>query len=157
MIEQLNHLISQDRKAVYLLLRQYASTDKSFILNSDLVKEFDNFCQTPAGRNLRGSTFENLIRHTQVAVVDVPPVAVAPSVELVHGARHVPGPVRHDDLGPFAAGDGLDLLELQGLWDSILRGALDVGVDLVSRWELEQRGFPRGYQRGRTRRRSRWM
>ena len=72
MITQLEQSLLQHRKAVYLLFRRFLEVKKPLLARSDLVEQFDAFCETPSGECLRGSLFGTLIIHTQEAVV-IPP------------------------------------------------------------------------------------
>jgi len=69
MLKDLEAFIDRHRKVVYLLLRQYALLEKSFLLSSDLLGVFDSFVRTDAGKALKGSVFNKFMKHAQVAVL----------------------------------------------------------------------------------------
>ncbi|NNM04983.1 MAG: sucrose synthase, partial [Gemmatimonadetes bacterium] len=72
MIDVLPGLLSEFRQEVYLLLRRFRSLEKPFLVWSDLIYEFDLFCDTDEGAALGESQMRALVRSAQEAVIHGP-------------------------------------------------------------------------------------
>jgi len=72
MNENLEAFVDLHREAVYLLLRRYASLNKSFLLRSELWDEFETFCRESEFSELINSDLGITIRSTQEAAVGAP-------------------------------------------------------------------------------------
>jgi sucrose synthase len=74
--------IESQRAPVYMLFHSYFSRNQSFLLRSDLIDGFIEFCATGHGRVLAGSVLGEAIELTQEAAVQVPWIylAVRPDV-----------------------------------------------------------------------------
>ncbi|WP_206054883.1 sucrose synthase [Nitrosococcus wardiae] len=63
--------VSKHREVVYLLLRRYLALQKPFLLRSDLIDEFDSFCnEKDMGSELRNSPLAAIIQAVQEAAMD---------------------------------------------------------------------------------------
>jgi sucrose synthase len=69
--------IESQRAPVYMLLHTYFSRNQPFLLRSDLIDGFIEFCATGHGRVLAGSVLGEAIELTQEAAVQVPWVYLA--------------------------------------------------------------------------------
>ncbi|ADE16950.1 sucrose synthase [Nitrosococcus halophilus Nc 4] len=68
---ELVDFVGKHRDVVYLLLRRYLALQKPFLLRSDLIDEFDNFCdEKEVGSVLRNSPLAAMIQAVQEAAVD---------------------------------------------------------------------------------------
>ena len=74
--------IEAHRAPVYMLFHTYFNRDLPFLLRSDLIDGFTNFCATGQGRVLGGSVLGEAIELTQEAAIQVPWIylAVRPDV-----------------------------------------------------------------------------
>jgi sucrose synthase len=72
MTHSLYKFMMENRKAFYLFFRRCLNLKRTFLLQSDLRREFDSFCETETGAVLKASVFENVIRHAQVAAIREP-------------------------------------------------------------------------------------
>ncbi len=69
MMQDLETVLQEHRQAVYLLFRRYLELGKEFLLRSDLVEIFEDFCQTDSGQCLEGTLCQDLLEHAQEAVI----------------------------------------------------------------------------------------
>ncbi len=74
--------IESHRAPVYMLLHTYFSHDQPFLMRSELIDGFIEFCATGQGRVLAGSVLGDAIELTQEAAIQVPWIylAVRPDV-----------------------------------------------------------------------------
>ena len=77
MIQKLEELLQTHREPIYLLFRRLKAMDRRFLLWSDLVHDYEQFCQSEAGAALLDTDMSSIMRHTQEAVVDEPFVSLA--------------------------------------------------------------------------------
>lgn len=77
MIGNLDRLLQTHREPIYLLFRRLKAMDRRFLLWSDLVHDYEQFCQTDVGAALLDTDMSSIMRHTQEAVVDEPFVSLA--------------------------------------------------------------------------------
>jgi sucrose synthase len=74
--------IEEHRAPVYMLFHSYFSRNQPFLLRSDLIDGFIEFCSTGHGRVLVGSVLGNAIELTQEAVIQVPWIYLAVRPEV---------------------------------------------------------------------------
>ena len=77
MIQKLEELLQTHREPIYLLFRRLKAMDRRFLLWSDLVHDYEQFCQSEGGAALLDTDMSSIMRHTQEAVVDEPFVSLA--------------------------------------------------------------------------------
>jgi len=77
MIAEIERTLQQHRPTVFLLMRRYLERNKPLLLRSDLVDEFESFCNTDEGRILRGTVLDVMIHRAQEAVVQSSAIYVA--------------------------------------------------------------------------------
>ena len=77
MIQKLEELLQTHREPIYLLFRRLKAMDRRFLLWSDLVHDYEQFCQSEGGAALLDTEMSSIMRHTQEAVVDEPFVSLA--------------------------------------------------------------------------------
>jgi len=77
MIQKLEALLQTHREPIYLLFRRLKAMDRRFLLWSDLVHDYEQFCQSEGGAALLDTEMSSIMRHTQEAVVDEPFVSLA--------------------------------------------------------------------------------
>jgi sucrose synthase len=70
--ETVQEFIFSQRAPVYMLLHSYFSRNQPFLLRSDLIDGFSEFCATTHGRVLAGSVLGEAIELTQEAAIQVP-------------------------------------------------------------------------------------
>ncbi|MCB0283269.1 MAG: sucrose synthase [Calditrichaeota bacterium] len=69
---KLEKFIAENRNAVYSLFRNYMRLNKPFLLHSDMNHVLDEFITTKSGKILKESSFTEMMRNTQVAVISSP-------------------------------------------------------------------------------------
>ncbi|MFH1844569.1 MAG: sucrose synthase [bacterium] len=69
MIKEIERTLQEHRQTVFLLLHRYLKRKKPLLLRSDLVDEFETFCETDEGRILRGTVLDRAIHLAQEALV----------------------------------------------------------------------------------------
>ncbi len=74
--------IESHRAPVYMLLHTYFSRNKPFLLRSDLVDGFADFCSTGHGQVLAGSVLGEALGLTQEAAIQVPWIYLAVRPEI---------------------------------------------------------------------------
>jgi sucrose synthase len=74
--------IESQRAPVYMLLHTYFSRNQPFLLRSDLIDGFKEFCATGHGRVLAGSVLGEAIELTQEAAIQIPWVYLAVRPEV---------------------------------------------------------------------------
>ena len=77
MIQTLEDLLHSHRETIYLLFRRLKAMDRQFLLWSDLVHEYEQFCQSDVGAPLLETKMSSIMRHAQEAVVDEPFINLA--------------------------------------------------------------------------------
>ena len=77
MIQKLEALLQTHRESIYLLFRRLKAMDRRFLLWSDVVHEYEQFCQTEVGAPLLDTELSSIMRHAQEAVVDEPFICLA--------------------------------------------------------------------------------
>jgi sucrose synthase len=77
MIETFDALVKNHQEPMYLLFRQLKALNRTFLLWSDLVHEYETFAATEVSAPLRETKMEWIMRHCQEAVVDEPFVYLA--------------------------------------------------------------------------------
>ena len=77
MIQTLEELLNAHREPIYLLFRRLKAMDRQFLLWSDLVHDYEQFCQSEVGAPLLESGMTPIMRHAQEAVVDEPFINLA--------------------------------------------------------------------------------
>jgi sucrose synthase len=77
MIPKLEELLQAYREPIYLLFRRLKAMDRRFLLWSDLVHDYEEFCQSEVGAVLLDTEMSPIMRHAQEAVVDEPFVSLA--------------------------------------------------------------------------------
>jgi sucrose synthase len=77
MIQTLEDLLHSHREPIYLLFRRLKAMDRQFLLWSDLVHEYEQFCQSEVGAPLLETEMSSIMRHAQEAVVDEPFISLA--------------------------------------------------------------------------------
>ena len=77
MIQQLEALLQAHREPIYLLFRRLKALDRKFLLWSDLVHEYEQFCESTAGAPLLETELSSIMRHAQEAAIDEPFVSLA--------------------------------------------------------------------------------
>jgi sucrose synthase len=77
MIQTLEELLNAYREPIYLLFRRLKAMDRQFLLWSDLVHDYEQFCQSEVGAPLLESGMTSIMRHAQEAVVDEPFISLA--------------------------------------------------------------------------------
>jgi sucrose synthase len=74
--------IEANRAPVYMLFHTYFKRDQQFLLRSDLIDGFNQFCATDQGQVLEGSVLEQAIELTQEAAVQMPWIYLAIRPEI---------------------------------------------------------------------------
>ena len=77
MIPKLEELLQAYREPIYLLFRRLKAMDRRFLLWSDLVHGYEEFCESEVGAVLLDTEMSPIMRHAQEAVVDEPFVSLA--------------------------------------------------------------------------------
>ncbi len=78
MSDAIKDAIRDDREALHTLLRRYLALERSFLLRSDLLDEFQRFCsEDPHASGLCGSPWAGVIRRAQEAAIDSPWIFLA--------------------------------------------------------------------------------
>jgi len=77
MIAELEKLLQTHRESIYLLFRRLKAMDRKFLLWSDLVHAYEEFCETEVGAPLLETDLSSIMRHAQEAVVDDPFITLA--------------------------------------------------------------------------------
>ena len=77
MIQALQDVLNAHREPVYLLFRRLKAMDRHFLLRSDLVHAYDQFCDMEVGAPLLDTKLSSIMRHAQEAVVDEPFISLA--------------------------------------------------------------------------------
>jgi len=77
MIPKLEELLEAYREPIYLLFRRLKAMDRRFLLWSDLVHDYEEFCESEVGAVLLDTEMSPIMRHAQEAVVDEPFVSLA--------------------------------------------------------------------------------
>ena len=77
MTQKLEALLQSHREPIYLLFRRLKAMDRKFLLWSDLVHAYEEFCETEVGAPLLESDLSSIMRHAQEAVVDEPFITLA--------------------------------------------------------------------------------
>ncbi len=77
MIHPLEELLHSHREPIYLLFRRLKAMDRQFLLWSDLVHEYEQFCQSEVGAPLLETEMSSMMQHAQEAVVDEPFISFA--------------------------------------------------------------------------------
>jgi sucrose synthase len=77
MIEELRALLESHREALYLLFRRLRGLRKPFIVQAELVRAYEDFCNSSPGSSLRSTVMTPLITRTQEAVVASPVIYLA--------------------------------------------------------------------------------
>jgi len=77
MIPKLEELLQAYREPIYLLFRRLKAMDRRFLLWSDLVHDYEEFCESEVGAVLLDTEMSPIMRHAQEAVVDEPFVSLA--------------------------------------------------------------------------------
>ena len=77
MIQTLEELLNAHREPIYLLFRRLKAMDRQFLLWSDLVHDYEQFCQSEVGAPLLESGMTPIMRHAQEAVVEEPFISLA--------------------------------------------------------------------------------
>jgi len=77
MIHRLEELLHTHREPIYLLFRRLKAMDRQFLLWSDLVHNYEQFCQSEVGAPLLQTEMSSIMRHAQEAVVDEPFISLA--------------------------------------------------------------------------------
>jgi sucrose synthase len=77
MIQNLEELLQAYREPIYLLFRRLKAMDRQFLLWSDLVHDYEEFCESEVGAVLLDTEMSPIMRHAQEAVVDEPFVSLA--------------------------------------------------------------------------------
>ncbi len=77
MIQTLEDLLHSHREPIYLLFRRLKAMDRQFLLWSDLVHEYEQFCESEVGAPLLETEMSSIMRHAQEAVVDEPFINLA--------------------------------------------------------------------------------
>ncbi len=77
MIQNLEDLLQTYREPIYLLFRRLTAMDRTFLLWSDLVHDYEQFCDTEVGAPLLETELTAIMRHSQEAVVDAPFITLA--------------------------------------------------------------------------------
>ncbi|MFH1741258.1 MAG: sucrose synthase [bacterium] len=72
MIRDLQTFIQDRRNTVYLFFHKFMEDKRRFLLWSDLSREFDEFCATEQGKELRDEPFQSFIYHTQESMIQRP-------------------------------------------------------------------------------------
>ncbi|MBN2430507.1 MAG: sucrose synthase [Acidobacteria bacterium] len=72
MIDRLNTLARENRKATHLLFRRLVQLERPFLLQSDLQYAFEQYEKTETGAELRNSVLEVLMKRSQVAALREP-------------------------------------------------------------------------------------
>ena len=77
MIQELEELLQSHREPIYLLFRRLRAMDRQFLLWSDLVQDYEQFCESEVGARLLETEMSSIMRHAQEAVVDEPFISLA--------------------------------------------------------------------------------
>ncbi|MBW2189778.1 MAG: sucrose synthase [Deltaproteobacteria bacterium] len=77
MTQKLEALLQSHREPIYLLFRRLKAMDRKFLLWSDLVHAYEEFCETEVGAPLLETDLSSIMRHAQEAVVDDPFITLA--------------------------------------------------------------------------------
>ncbi|NOQ84070.1 MAG: sucrose synthase [Myxococcales bacterium] len=77
MTQTLEALLQSHREPIYLLFRRLKAMDRKFLLWSDLVHAYEEFCETEVGAPLLETDLSSIMRHAQEAVVDDPFITLA--------------------------------------------------------------------------------
>jgi sucrose synthase len=77
MIQELEALLQAHREPIYLLFRRLKALDRKFLLWSDLVHEYERFCESTVGAPLLETELSSIMRHAQEAAIDEPFVSLA--------------------------------------------------------------------------------
>src|SRR5574337_1571671 len=72
MIEPLIQFAQTHREAIYLLLRRYFSENRTFLLQSDLRRVFQAFCEETERGDLEGSPLCDAVRYMEEAILVEP-------------------------------------------------------------------------------------
>ena len=72
MIEPLIQFAQTHREAIYLLLRRYFSENRTFLLQSDLRRVFQAFCEETGRGDLEGSPLCDAVRYMEEAILVEP-------------------------------------------------------------------------------------
>ncbi len=73
----IEELLSSHRESLYVLFRRLIGLDRKFLLWSDLVHEYEQFCDTDVGAQLRDTKMTRIMRHAQEAVIEEPFINLA--------------------------------------------------------------------------------
>ncbi|MBW2718680.1 MAG: sucrose synthase, partial [Deltaproteobacteria bacterium] len=77
MIAKLEKLLQTHRESIYLLFRRLKAMDRKFLLRSDLVRAYEQFCESDVGAPLLETEMSSIMRHAQEAAVDAPFISLA--------------------------------------------------------------------------------
>ena len=77
MIQQLEAMLQTHREPIYLLFRRLKAMNRKFLLWSDLVHEYEQFCESKVGAPLLDTELSSIMRHAQEAAVDDPFISLA--------------------------------------------------------------------------------
>jgi sucrose synthase len=136
MIDELTEVIRVHREPVYEFFHRLRGRKRPFFLWSDLAEEFQAFTATAAGAPLLGTFLDDVVHHTQEALI-LPPMAYLAVREEVARWRHVQVHLQELHLGDLSVAEYLAVKE------SIVRpGAREryaLEVDLTP----FERGFPK--------------
>ena len=80
--ETVQEFVEVNRAPVYMLFHSYFSRGQSFLLRSDLIDGFTEFCSTGHGRVLAGSVLGEAIELTQEATIQAPWIYLAVRPEV---------------------------------------------------------------------------
>lgn len=72
MIEQLQQALTDNRNAVYFFLRQLAGLEQPFLLRSNFITQFEEYCSDEPNRDLQHTPFGKLIMQSQEGIVHGP-------------------------------------------------------------------------------------
>lgn len=75
-LKELSRYIAENREGVYLLLRHFLATDRSFLLHSDLQDGFEQFCEE-VDPGMAGTPMSEIVGIAQEAVLETPWLALS--------------------------------------------------------------------------------
>jgi sucrose synthase len=71
-VNTVEELLGSHRESLYVLFRRLTGLERHFLLWSDLVHEYERFCETEVGASLRETKMTRIMRQTQEAVIEEP-------------------------------------------------------------------------------------
>ena len=137
MIQTLEELLQTHREPTYLFFRRLKAMDRQFLLWSDLVHHYEQFCETEVGTPLCQTAMTWIMRHAQEAVVVDPFICLAVR-ERVGRWRYVQVHTEEMHCRELTVSEFLDLKE-----------RIAAGIPPGERYVLEidlspfERGFPK--------------